>query len=199
MDQILDIVASKFENRDIATDVILPNIKLLDTSSRQSPAFNDPKYLPFYYRLGCEIKPKKVLQFGSKIGLISAAFLKGCRTVDEWFFIDENKTYLNIIESNLKLNGCNKIKFRFLDKNPIENEEKFELYADIALIAEEYDSKKLMTYMNFAWNSLKSDCLLVVDYIQKSDSHDAFMSFCEIKNRTPVFFKTRYKVGILTK
>jgi hypothetical protein len=199
MDQTLDIVANKFENRDIATDVILPNIKLLDTSSRQSPAFNDPRYLPFYYRLGCEIKPKKILQFGSKIGLVSAAFLKGCKTVDEWFFIDENKTYLNIIESNLKLNGCNKIEFRFLDKNPIENEEKFELYADIALIAEEYDSKRLMTYMNFAWNSLKSDGLLVVDYIQKIDSHDAFMSFCEIKNRTPVFFKTRYKVGVLTK
>ena len=199
MDQILDIVANKFENRDIATDVILPNVKLLDTSSRQSPAFNDPRYLPFYYRLGCEIKPKKVLQFGSKIGLVSAAFLKGCKTVDEWFFIDENKTYLNIIESNLKLNGCNKIEFRFLDKNPIENEEKFELYADIALIAEEYDSKRLMTYMNFAWNSLKLDGLLVVDYIQKIDLHDAFMSFCEIKNRTPVFFKTRYKVGVLTK
>jgi hypothetical protein len=199
MDQTLDIVANKFENRDIATDVILPNIKLLDTSSRQSPAFNDPRYLPFYYRLGCEIKPKKVLQFGSKIGLVSAAFLKGCKTVDEWFFIDENKTYLNIIESNLKLNGCNKIEFRFLDKNPIENEEKFELYADIALIAEEYDSKRLMTYMNFAWNSLKLDGLLVVDYIQKIDSHDAFMSFCEIKNRIPVFFKTRYKVGVLTK
>ena len=199
MDQILDIVASKFEERDISIDVILPNIKLLDSYSRQSPAFNDPRYLPFYYRFGCQVRPKKVLQIGSKIGLVAASFLKGCKTVDEWFVIDELNSCLNIVESNIKLNGCKKINFRFLDKNPIIDSEEFEFFADMAIISEKFDAKKLMEYMEFAWSSLKTDCFLIVDYVKEKELNETFVSFFNIKNRKPFLFNTRYGVGVLTR
>jgi hypothetical protein len=198
IDQI-KLVESKFYKRDISVDVIMPHVKMLDSSSKDSPAFLDPKYLPFYYRLGCEIKSRDIIQIGSNLGLIGAAFMKGCKTVNNWQIIDSKKTFINIVESNLKLNGNPKVTFRYLDENPIDLDEKVELLADVAFISEPQEEKNLMKYMDFLWNRLKSNGLLVVDHFDTPVINKYFLSFCSIKNKEPILFKTRYGVGILIK
>jgi hypothetical protein len=200
MQDLLKIVDLKFNKANISTDVILPNVKLLDSASKESPAFLDPKYLPFYYRLGCELKAKNVIQKGSKLGLIGASFMKGCKTIEDWLVIEDTKPFVNIIESNLKLNGCPKIEFRYLDKAPITDDEKNQKLVDIVFISEkEEDEQKLMKYMRFLWNQLKPNGLLVIDYFYDKMINQSFLNFCNVKNKEPVSFNTRYGVGVLVK
>ena len=91
MEEFFQKIKDKFEKSNISTINIIPKIKLADISSKLSPAFNDPKYLPFYYKLGSELAPSNVLQIGSSLGLIAAVFTKSCKTVEDWFIVDNKK------------------------------------------------------------------------------------------------------------
>ena len=193
--KIFDLVENKFNDRDISTEVILPNIKLLTSSSKESPEFLDPKYFPFYYRLGCEIQPKKIIQIGSKLGLIASSFLKGCKSVEEWHFFDDTKPAINIIKSNLTINGCSNCFFKY----PINLEYNNNIFFDLAFLSQSYDSNNELSYMKFLWNALKSGGVLVVDYLFDKNVSECFNDFCLIKNRTPKIIKTRYGVGIIVK
>lgn len=194
MDLCLEKVLESFTKKNISTDVILSNVKLLDSSSKNSPAYNDPKYFPFFYRLGCEVNPKKVIQIGSKLGLVGSSFLKGCKNVEEWHVFDDENCYKNIIDSNLRLSGCSKI---FFESTDLFNESF--LFAELGLLTEKYDLKKMNFCLEFLWKNLKSECYLVVDYVEDPEIKENFYNFCFIKNRKPVLFNTRYGVGIIKK
>lgn len=192
--QVIDIVEKSFQ-RDISTEIILPNIKVLNSSSKQSPEFLDPKYLPFYYRLGKELNCKSAIQIGSKLGLVASSFLKGCKSIESWCFFDEIKPPINIIESNLKINGCYDCFFNF----PIDLNMDTKILYDIAFLSQPYDSNKSLLYMKFLWEKIKSNSFFIVDYIFEKNIGEAFQDFCAIKNRTPRIIKTRYGIGIISK
>lgn len=191
---IIEKVEKSFE-KDISTEVILPSIKVLNVSSKQSPEFLDPKYIPFYYRLGLELKCKIAIQVGSKLGLIASSFLKGCKSIEEWHFFDEIKPPINIIESNIKMSGCYKSDFNF----PVDLNKKINFLADIAFLSQPYDSNSSLSYMKFLWDRIKSNSFLIVDYVFQPDVKKSFEDFCSIKNRNPKIIKTRYGVGIISK
>jgi hypothetical protein len=191
---IIDKVEDNFK-KDISTEVILPNIKVLNSTSKQSPEFLDPKYIPFYYRLGKELNCKSAIQIGSKLGLVASSFLKGCKSVDYWCFFDETKPPINIIESNLKINGCYNCFFNF----PIESTTDTKNLYDIAFLSQVYDSNKSLFYMKFLWEKIKPNSFLIVDYVFEKNTKEVFDDFCAIKNRIPRIIKTRYGVGIVTK
>jgi len=65
----------------------------------------------------------------------------------------------------------------------------------MAFISEPCD--KIFDQLEFLWNQLRSEGLLVIDYIQNDVINDAFLSFCRVKNREPKSFNTRYGVGII--
>lgn len=191
---IIEKVEKSFE-KDISTEVILPSIKVLNTLSKQSPEFLDPKYIPFYYRLGLELKCKTAIQIGSKLGLIACSFLKGCKSVESWYFFDENKPATNIIESNLKMNHCDNCFFNF----PIDLNKQINFLADIAFLSQPYDSNISLNYMKFLWDRIKPNSFLIVDYVFQTEVQKTFEDFCSIKNKIPKIIKTRYGVGIILK
>ncbi len=192
IESLLGVVEATFENKSISTDVLLSGVKVLDATSKSSPAFNDPRYLPFYCRLGCVFKPKQVIQIGPKLGLVGASFLKGCRTTEKWTVIGDNQSVSSIVASNLKLDRELNIEFwqlnDFLKVKDI-------LLKDMALLSEPYD--KIFDHLEFLWSQLRPEGLLVIDYIQNDVINEAFLSFCRVKNREPKLFNTRYGVGII--
>lgn len=199
MDISFEALKNKFENQDIATEVILPNVKLLDQYSKQSPAFNDPKYIPFYYRLGYEISPIIVTQIGSNLGLIASSFLKSCKTVIEWTFIDQNKKINNIIKSNVYLSHNCKLSFIYLENRDIDDKKINQNYNNMVLITEDFLDTDFQKYLEYSWKILNNDGFLVVDYLCVKQKKEKFLEFCSIKNREPTLFNTRYKVGIVIK
>ena len=195
----LKCVAEIFEAKNISTDVILPHVKVNSATSKESPEFNDPRYLPFYYRLGNAIQPEFSVQIGSKLGLVGAAFLRSCKSIKEWYICEKNTPNHRMVESNLKLYGCTKIVFQTdLDYDKLDFE-KPRLSADIAFLSESFDHKTSDIYLDFLWNCLKPEGLLVVDYIENKTTSESFYKFCVVKNRKPILFKTRYGIGILTR
>jgi hypothetical protein len=184
-------------NHSISTDVLLPQVKLPNNSSKQSPAFSDPNYLPFYFRLGMESNPQVVCQIGCNLGLVGACFIKGCKTVREWISFDGKNQNSRFVESNLKLAGCPKITIKDLDFSTKNFDTNVEKVADMAFLSESFDIKKTEISLDLLWNCLKPDGFLVVDYIHDTQIFASFQRFCQIKNREPVLFKTRYGIGIV--
>lgn len=192
-------LGEKFQAHPLSPDIILPNVKVLDSASRLSPAFNDPFYLPFYYRLGCEVKPEKVVQIGSKLGLVGAAFLRGCPVVQRWHVVEESGTPTRTIQSNLRMKSQVEVTFQFLDQNTPNLGKQAEFKADVCFLTEKYTPEKQKMYLDFLWNSLSDEGLLVVDYIHDDTLRESFDSFCRVKNREPVIYKTRYGIAILVR
>jgi hypothetical protein len=186
-------IEDNLKKGSITTDVIIPNVKLLNFSSKNSPEFNDFNYLPFYYHLGNYLKPKKVIQIGSKLGLVGACFLKSCKTVEEWTIYEDFNQNYRFVDSNLRLNGCKNILFKNIKKDEVENNKN----TDIAFLSEKFDNEKTVIFLEFLWNSLKNDSYLIVDYIKDDQISEIFQNFYFIKNRKPILFNTRYGLGIL--
>lgn len=190
MNDPLEKLKYNFENKSISTEVILSKIKLLNSNFRNHPSFNDNKYFPFYYRLGCEIDPTSVCQIGPVFGLIGAAFLKGCKSVNEWVIFDKKSS---IVFSNIK--GSMELDVEFCDlhqNNYKDNYFKFGMISDNLS-----GSSRTLDCMYFIWDKVCKNSYILVDYI--CDQKDDFYKFCSIKNREPVFFNTRYGVGIIKK
>lgn len=160
-----------------------------------TPAYMDPAYIPFYYILGSEFpKTKSVIQIGPLLGLIGAAFMRGCVNVEEWCIANDDATAKNIITSNLKLNALPKVTFRDSDLK-----RSFDQKFDFAFLTERCELGETKMYLDFLWKHLQPEGLLVVDYIHDVAVAENFSEFCRVKNREPVFFKTRYGVGIITR
>lgn len=188
---------TKLEFCLVDSSILLGTCKLLDSSSRLSPAFKDPRYFPFYFHLGTQITPKRVVQFGSKLGLIGACFMQGCKTVEHWMAVDpsEPKPPHQIIQSNLSKYCKGEAKALELDGFLLGTERNI----DLGLVTEKYPKEKFVEHLEFLWEHLQPEGLLVADYIDDDAVRDSFEGFCRVKNRKPDVFKTRYGVGILTR
>ena len=187
---------SKLAHSFMRSETLLGMVKVLDRSSRETPAFNDPKYLPFYYHLGTQCTPKRVIQVGSKLGLIGACFLQGCKTVENWLAVDEysDNPPHNIIRSNLRMYSEAYINYMMFDKELFEDNS-----TDLGLLTEKYGLAATERYMELLWKSLRSEGLLVVDYIHDEAMKKSFTEFCKVRNREPVLFDTRYGLGVVNK
>lgn len=187
---------TKLEFCLIDTSILLSRCKMLEQSSRSAPAYNDKRYFPFYFALGTQVQPKKVIQIGCKLGLIGASFLQGCKTVESWTGMDQavGSPPVSIIQSNLKMFGPKHVEHHLINGDLPDLDEKF----DLAFLTEKYDGEQMSEYMDYLWKHLRPEGLLAVDYIQE-DGAKAFNSFCRVKNREPICFDTRYGLGILTR
>ena len=69
---------------------------------------------------------------------------------------------------------------------------------DIALVNEEIDYDRHMTYLDMLWSCLSGGGLIVMDFVEKHPpAKRAFSDFCTVHNREPMYFPTRYGVGII--
>ena len=193
----MSIINKKLDSGIMQSSTLLSRAKFIDISSKESAAFNDPRYFPFYYYLGSQISTKKVCQIGSKLGLIGLCFLQGNKTVENWLVLEKQikdiKIPFNIIKSNFFISGNKNVELNYI--NLSECNKKFEL----CMLTEKYNCEEIKHYLEYLWSSLSPEGLLVVDYIQDDAVKDVFFDFCRVKNREPMIFNTRYGVGILTR
>lgn len=204
-----EYLSSRLDNPTISSDILLAQVKLLDSSSRESPAFNDPRYLPFYYHLGQATSPKKVEQIGPKLGLIAACFLQGCPTVEDWSsmdtMLDGKRPPMSIINSNIKkffkgkLNSEHQTFCFGVHPNNLLIETGVDYTFDMGLLTDQYSPEHTQIMLDYFWKHLNPSGLLVVDYIHDEAVGEVFRTFCRVKNREPLVFSTRYGVGIVTR
>jgi hypothetical protein len=169
----------------VPTSVLLGYTRLYDKSDRFRSPYNDPRHFPFYYYLGQGVKPRTVIQVGAYLGLPGHCFLKSCKTVKEWVVVGQNNTF---ITRNLRLYCATAMCVRW--NSNIFDGRKYDM-AFLSQPVEEYFDRLL-----FLWDHLGGEGLLVADYISTTS---AFHEFCRVKNRKPMFFDTRYGVGIVRK
>lgn len=187
-----EVLAEKLEHGLIDPRVLLSSAKMLDETSRRSPAYDDPKYLSFYYALGEFKRPKKVIQIGSKMGLIGHCLCQGAKTVERWVAYDTPETAppARVTHANLRAH-CP------VAQVTLTTEGFTETGFDMAILSGDYGDETL-GFLNLLWDRISGGGLLVADYIH-DDAVGCFSQFSKGKNREPFYFRTRYGVGILTR
>lgn len=191
-------------NKRLSARVFLDSLRVIDEASRQSAAYNDPLYVPFYYWLGTFAQPKSLIEIGFRLGLFSANFLRACKTVQLFLaFQEKTEDYYSprLARANVKSHYRRKM---FVHVGNI-HDERFEFLLkqtvwDLVIINEEvsYDLHRL--YLDVLWSKLSIDGLICMDYIGRhKPAKDAYYDFCRTKSRDPVLIATRYGVGLIKK
>ena len=199
--------AKELEN-DVVSEKVIPSallskFRFIEESSKKTPAYLDPRYIPFYYHLGKYINPINMVEFGFKLGLNSGCFLKRCETVKKFLAFQEVKAdyYPKISVKNIR--DIYKNDFH-LHVGDILDESFCKLFEgeewDLVLINEDLSYDKQLMYMDFSWKNVRIGGLMAVDFVgEKETNKKAFFNFCKTKNRSPDLFSTRYGVGIIQK
>jgi hypothetical protein len=189
-------------DKQLTSRVFLDRMRVLDEDSRKSAAYNDPKYIPFYYWLGSMIQPNSLVELGFRLGLFSANFLRGCKSVEKFLGYQEKTAEFY----SPKLGRAN-VKDHY--KGPADiyvgsiNDEAFEKLLgatkwQCAIINEEVGYDRHREFLDVLWSKLDVDALIVMDYVNRhKPATEAYMDFCRIKNREPVTINTRYGVGLI--
>jgi predicted O-methyltransferase YrrM len=188
----------------VQSHVFLDRFRLIEEESRGSVAYNDPRYVPFYYWLGTLIEPESVLEVGFRLGLCSGCFLKGCRTV-EYFSGFQRKTdefwSSRLGRANIRDNYKGETYIHYGHWNEDKWQEKFESAKwDLVIVNEEvgYDEHRL--YLESVWPNLNEGGLVTMDYvIRHQPASQAYADFCKAVNRPETKIATRYGVGLIQK
>lgn len=199
------LLRTKLDTGQLDPSVLLSRTKQLDPSSRESPAFSDPRYLPFYYYLGQVTTHQKIDQVGTKLGLIAACFMQGRAGPVYWLGADAYDNGVRppttVINSNMKMFAKAGSQVAHMLFHPqsylIDGDAAYR--TDMALVTEKYSVEHTKIFLESFWAHLRPEGLLVVDYIHDDAVRGAFTEFCRVKNREPVVFDTRYGVGIVTR
>ncbi len=206
--QIKIEIDKKLKKQHVTSKVLLGRARFLEDSSQKTSAFNDPLYFPFYYHLGSLVRADSLAILGINLALPVACFAQGCREIKHvlglQYMDPEAKIHYsprfaraNIRDRLKKASVCIHIGVatdqEFLD-------EVHSCKWDMVLIDEEGSYDYLSTHLNLMWENMKLGGYLVMDYLDRSPiSRQVFDDFAKVSNRSPVFFKTRYGVGIVQK
>lgn len=188
----------------ISSKAMLSTFRMLDESSRDSPAYSDPRYAPFYYLLGKERPSKSVVEFGFGIGICSGCYVRGCKSVERILaFQETGKNYysprigIHNVKSYFK-GDLNVYVGKVMDREFLEqlSARKWEL----AILNEEKDYDSLMEYLELVWDNMAYDGTLVMDYAKHHEqAAAAYADFCRRKGRDSRILNTRYGVGVITR
>lgn len=202
LESLGDVLAERLDRSHLNTQHLLGRCRLIDEGSRDTPAFTDPRYLPFYYHLGEAVPATSLVEIGFRLGLPSACFLQGCRGVEAFFGFreDQGEFYSpRLAVGNVKDHFRGKIATAHgATTDPAFLDNLGGRRWDVVLIDEETEYDKHRTYLDLAWAALASGGLLVVDYLNRHEpSRRAFREFCATHGRPPAVLPTRYGVGII--
>jgi hypothetical protein len=204
----LEEIKSKIElklNKGLPAHIFLDRMRLIDEGSRQSLAYNNATYVPFYYWLGTILESKTLVEVGFRLGLLSGNFLKSCKTVNYFLALQEVKVGEFYSDRIGKSNIKDHYKGNFFVHTGYYNEDVFttklrSLDIDLVIMNEEVGYDKHRLYYDLVWPQMAKDGIIVVDYLNKyKPSLLAFNDFCRSVNREPVYVNTDYGVGIIKK
>lgn len=201
LDEIKKYTEEKLKKR-LPSGIFLDRMRMLDESSRQSLAYNNPTYIPFYYWLGTVCKTKTLVEIGFSLGLLSGNFLRSCKTVDYFLALQETKKDEFYSERLGKSNIKDVYKGKFYIHVGGCDDDIFELKlksldVDLVIINEEVGYDRYRLYYDLLWPQMTPDGIIVVDYLKKyNTSAVAFQDFCVSKNIKPVYVNTDYGIGM---
>lgn len=200
LDEIKILIEDLLNKSSINSKTLLSKSRLIDENSKKTGAYLDQNNFPFYYHLGKFVNPENVLEIGVGLGLCGVSFLQSCKTVKKFIgFQEKDLTYYssNLCYKNIKDIYKNYIFIHHgnLSDECFDFKEKFELI----FINENVSYDKLRCYLDFAWENIKNDCLIVMNYMSSEVCKKAFDEFCIIQNRKSVYIETRYGHGIIIK
>lgn len=191
------LLAQKIYKSNLSTRHLLSQARLIDEKSRNSPAFDDPKYMPVYYRLGQELQPKKVLEIGFELGLKAACLLLGSQQTESYVgFQNKQEEYyaLRLGRSNVKTVYDKSLDVTLGDLTDLEESIKSKSF-DMAILGDR-TLLDIRPWLNLIWNHVDEEGLIIVDYIEEKRRSE-FLLFCSTKNREPFLLETRYGLAIL--
>lgn len=195
-------IRKKLRKGTFNTKTFLSRLKFSDEAGRDSVRYTDPTYIPFYYYLGLEVKPKNVIEFGLNIGLVSGTFFSACKTVDHFLaFQQRNKEYYSVRLGRANVWNTLRKKFSFHYGNVKDDEfiKKVLHYKwDCVLINDEHDYQWYIDVIDLLWDQLNLGAVIVFDHLNSNKQvRLAYDTICRTKNREQVVIGTRYGVGII--
>jgi predicted O-methyltransferase YrrM len=191
-------------DKQLTSRIFLDRMRVIDEDSRKTSAYNDPKYVPFYYWLGTFVQPKTLIELGFRLGLFSATFLRACKTVERFLGFQEKTDQFyspKLGKANVRdhYKGTMDVYVGMIHDEVFEHKLK-ETEWDLAIVNEEVGYDKHREYLDALWSKLRLDGLIVMDYVTRhKPAGEAYFDFCKAKNRDPITIDTRYGVGIIRK
>ncbi len=202
--EILNRVNGKLQRRLMTGQMLLNRFRLLDETSRQSSAYTDPIYVPFYFYLGEELKPLSLVEMGFRLGLCSGNFLRSCKSV-EYFLAFQEKTD-EYYSPRLAIHNVRDYYKKGIEVHVgkvLDHEFTNKLGSrkwDLAIVNEEKNYDTHLSYLELLWDHMNYDGSIVMDFVGYHEpARRAYFDFCKRKNREPQVIKTRYGVGVMTK
>lgn len=202
LEEIKAYTEAKLKKR-LPSHIFLDRMRLIEEDSRQSLAYNNSTYVPFYYWLGTISEAKTLVEIGFRLGLLSGNFLKSCKTVNYFLALQEIKTGEFYSDRIGKSNIKDHYKGNFYVHTGHCNDDLFvtklkSLEIDFAIINEEVTYDKHRLYYDLLWPQMAKDGIIVADYLNKyKPALVAFRDFCVSVNREPVYVETDYGVGMV--
>jgi hypothetical protein len=176
-----DLLKSKLSKGLLPTRTLFRQAKLLNLYE-ESAEYHDSRYYPFYYYLGTQICPKRVLQIGMQAGLIAHCFLQSCQTVEQWNYYDCDSSFGSVVEMNtaIYLHRDFGLVRRIPELKPHD-------CFDLIIISVPED------YFKVAWEHLNPQGLLIADYIKTDKIKIALDRFTD----KAIIVDTRYGTAII--
>lgn len=193
----LQLLAQKIYKSNLSTRHILSQARLIDEKSRNSPAFDDPRYLPVYYKIGQELQPRKVLEIGFELGLKAACLLLGSQQTESYvgFQNQPEEFYASRLgKSNVKAVYNKSLDVIVGDLTDLETNIKTKSF-DMAILGDR-NLSDIRPWLSLIWDQVENEGLIIVDYIEEKRRSE-FLLFCNTKNREPFLLETRYGLAIL--
>lgn len=187
-----EALQKKLDNPTINSKQLLGVARLINEKDRESGAFTDPKYLPFYYHLGKYCKAKSLFHLDYTLGLEDMCFIQGANTAKWAGYANGNEEdRLNIATNNIRFFCKNSSFTTDLDEFAKDVSDKFDAFIVTS-------PTPLRVFRDEIWDNLNPEGLLIVDNIYSSDTGEEwFTKFAKSVSREPIFFKTRLGIGII--
>ncbi len=197
-------INERLESGLLPAHALMSRMRLSNEGMRRSTEYTDLTHLPFYYHLGREVAPEKLLEFGFGDGIVSGCLLLSCKAVKEFLAFQE----VGEQEYSPRLGRAN-IKDRY--------DQPFDIYIgnvsdtefldrvqanrwDMVLMHESLEYKDYMDRLRLAWANISTDGLIIMDRINyNKQAGQAYYDFCKVSNRDPLTCNSKYGVGIIYK
>jgi predicted O-methyltransferase YrrM len=204
IEELRDQLTEKLNRGLVTPGVLLGRMRMLDESARQTAAYTDPRYVPFYHHLGVLVRPKAVLEIGFRLGLFSACVVRGAGSAERVFgFQQRTDSYYSdrLGRANVRdhFKGLLDVYVgRVTDAAFVERLSPGGW--DLVIVNEEESYDAHMAYLDTVWPHVADEGLVVMDYVVRhGPAAQAYRDFCRAKNRRGVEVATRYGVGIIQK
>jgi hypothetical protein len=191
--------------KSLPSAVFLSKMRVIDEESKQSFAYNDPTYVPFYYWLGTLLNPKTLVEIGFRLGLLSGNFLKSCKTVECFLAIQETKPNEYYSDRLGKANIKDNYKNYLYPYTGNIGDDVFvtklkSVDIDLAMVNEETSYEKHRLYFDLLWPQMADQGIIVCNYLSRNKvSATAFKDFCITVNVEPTYINTTYGIGLIRK